>query len=274
MRLPIAIFIAIGLLIAGLLLAARGQNNAARPSRPLSSGFATYNVLFDGTNYLAKTNLAGIVDSRTTTFACWLNVTQDGTDMALFSHLIKGTPDKFGLQVRRTTANLIRVRSTANLVTFDTLDATSSQTVKITNGWVHFMITVNLADTGQRHMYFNGVEDASVSWTTYNNNLMDFVDVTSWDGIGVASDNFANAQLRGALAEMWWATNYLADPTKFVSAGCPVDLGATGQTPTGATPIFYFSRNGNGNSWAVDSSVNANTFAVVTSLLTTNSPCQ
>ena len=228
-------------------------------------------AVFDGTGDLLKktTAITGIADGQAFTMSFWMKADVDGTLYRIFYITTSTTPSRF--RVFRTVGNTIEMVGN-NVATTTVLEATTAATVTAAMGWTHVYIAIDLSNTSNRHIYINGTEDASVTWTTYNTaGVIDFDATLPQSTIG--SDGAEDGKLAGALAELWFDDSYFNDPTKFRNAANhPISLGATGNTPTGAAPVLYLSLNGAGNSWATDSSGNANTFTVTGTLGTTTSP--
>jgi hypothetical protein len=232
-------------------------------------GFTANTAVFDGTSdYMEKiTPMTGVTDAKTVTVSFWIKFDSgDGQQRYIYT-MGSGSSDKF--RVIRTTGNKIGLTGIAPAGT-TVLTATSGTSVTVASGWTHVYIAIDLANSANRHIYFNGSEDGSVTWTTYTDSLMDLDPGT--DAFYVGSDLGTGNKLSAALAELWFNDSYFNDTTKFISGGDPISLGANGQTPTGSAPALYLSLNGSGNSWATDSSGNGNNFTVGGTLGTTTPP--
>lgn len=108
----------------------------------------------------------------------------------------------------------------------------------------HVLLSVDMANSSYLRLYINGI---SVNFTVTTFTATESIDFTGADvGIGGAP---SGAQLfDGVLGELWFDPGtYLdfdtdANRLKFESAyGRPIDLGATGSTPTGSQPLVYLS---------------------------------
>lgn len=227
--------------------------------------------VFDGSNdSIGTTSLVALSDAKTFTMSVWARF--DGGDGVLKSIFTVGTNSRDNLIVSKNTNNFITILgydSTPALV----LDATSSQGFTASANWVHIYMAIDLANSSNRHIYFNGIEDSSVTWATYTDATLN-LDADAGDVNKVGSNFTGTAQrLFAALAEYWFNDTYFNDPTKFrCPANHPISLGSTGNIPTGSAPVVYLSLNGSGNSWATDSSGNGNTFTVTGTLGSTTSP--
>lgn len=263
-------FLATVLLLLALATPARGQF-LIDPYRYYQ---VAHTAVFDGTNDFARfsTSLTGVANSKTFTMAFWIRI--DGTDPAgkFYRIWFLQTLTDPNLWLTRAVSPVhtlsIQARNAANTTI---LNADTSKLLTTTNGWTHIYLAIDLANSSNRHIYFDGVEDSSVTWTTYTD---DTIELTNGGGVSttIGADASNLGPLEGALAEFWFDDTYFNDPTKFISGGYPVPLGANGQLPTGSAPVLYLSRAGSGNTWATDSSGNGNNFTVTGSLGSTTTP--
>lgn len=213
---------------------------------------------FDGSNdYLSRGSaLAGLADAKTFTCSFWIDL--NGADGAT-QNIQKHGAASAGFQISRNTSNQL-VLAGYNAAAVQILSATSSTTMLAASGWIHVYIAIDMANSANRHIYFNGTEDAGVTWTTYTDDTIDLNTAASFCFLGSADG--ATPFLNACVTEYWFDDTYFNDVTKFrdPATGRPVSLGSTGATPTGTSPVFYLSIVGSGTSWAVDSSTNANNF--------------
>lgn len=115
-------------------------------------------------------------------------------------------------------------------------------------------MSIDLSDVNKRHVYINGTL-VSPTWTTYTNDTIDFA-ITSTPryrvgcNAGTTPANFFD----GRLGALWFDTSYIdlsvaSNLAKFVTGtgidAKPVDLGASGELPTGTSPIIYLPMYGN-----------------------------
>jgi hypothetical protein len=259
----------IGLILA--LLAgcwvANGQMLIGRPRKPLGvpcGSFTANTAVLDGTtDFLTRSSLTGISDGKTFTFSGWFQDTSGNANAHNFFAAGAGYIDIY-ITIHKV---VVAARNAAGATILDGVG-----TVNIGSSWTHVYVCVDLANSANRHVYVNGVEDSSYLWSTYTNDTIDMTHGSYAVGASVAGFS----KFKGAFAEFWFNNTYLDSPSSFVctTAGThPLDLGTTGQTPTGSSPIFYLSKSGSGNSWATDSSGSGNTFTVNgTALGSTTSP--
>lgn len=107
---------------------------------------------------------------------------------------------------------------------------------------------------GIGQVFVGGVSSRAGSPTLINGTVQySNVDVAIGAAIG-GSNKFD-----GGLTEFYWDDKFLDLPTnigKFIQAGKPIDLGSTGQLPSGTTPVMYFrngreTNDGNGGNFTV-----------------------
>lgn len=201
-------------------------------------------VNFDGANdWLTRdAGFTGGADSKLLTFSFWLRKQGgDGNNEYVFfaSSTLAGASHR--ASIAKITTNAIQIRNSP-FGTDQLLIATSSGALEVADGWVHVMGSVDMSDTSKRHLYVNDVSDLIV--TTYNNTNLVW---TSADyAIGAAAN--ASSKLSGDIADFWLAPGVYIDLSvqanrrKFISAlGKPVDLGTTGNLPTGSSPLVFLS---------------------------------
>ena len=110
-----------------------------------------------------------------------------------------------------------------------------------TNRWAHLMASWDLSVSSRRHIYLDG--SPSLSVTSFED------DVVTYTGREFAvGRSFGGGSYTGRFAEVWFDDVYIdlsqsANRLKFRAAdGTPAKMGATGQNPTGSTPLVYFPR--------------------------------
>lgn len=231
-------------------------------------------AVFDGTNdYMRQSAVpTGLADGKAFTLSLWIKFAADGTQLNVCAFSTAAT---VRFHVRRETSNKLAfyAYTSAGAVVLNVL---SASTFTVADGWSHVFIAidVNGADTNLRHLYKNGVDEAATAtWTTFSDATIDFVtSPTPRYTIGGNAADPATGRLNASLCEFWFDDSYFNDVTKFYSAGKPLALGANGQPSGGPVPVYYFSTNGDGDSWATDSSGNGNNMTVTGSLGTDTPP--
>jgi hypothetical protein len=233
-------------------------------------GFTPETADFDGASFgFRSAAFTGLPDSGLFTLSVWLRP-DDGDGSKRY---ILGVYGSDGSDLRfllyRNTGNKIEIEGYDSAGS-QLLGAVSNTSLNVASGWTHVLITFDLSDNAKRHIYFDGTEDASVTWSPYSSGNIDFAATSPFCTVGVDAIGFF--PFNGAMSEFWADNVYLNDPTKFISGGAPISLGSTGQTPNGSSPAVYYSRSGSGNSWATDSSGNSNTLTVSGTLTSTTPP--
>lgn len=194
---------------------------------------------FDGANDYATrgAGLTGAADSKKFTLVFWTNGPSGGDYILCSSGSVGGGVGRFFSQKRGANSHLqIVVQDTAGA---DALDIESNTTMAPAGSWRCRMISVDMADTAKRHMYFADSDVLSV--TKYVNTTLDFTDA-DW-AIGAAANG--SNKYSGGLAEFFfWPGVYVdfsveANRRMFITAsGKPVDptvaLAALG------APAIYF----------------------------------
>ena len=202
------------------------------------AGFAPLAADFDGTNdSMARgAALTGIANSYTGILSFWLRL--DGGDGA--SQMVCQTgPDDY-IQILRNASNKMRVtlqNGGSGVYIFETV---STYTASAT--WRHFLASWDSTGGGTSHLYVNDVSDKTV----ISGSTGAIITLGSSTNFYICIDTIAGRRVNGALTELYFApAQYLdfsieSNRRKFISSdGKPVDLGATGSTPTGTAPIAY-----------------------------------
>ena len=119
--------------------------------------------------------------------------------------------------------------------------------------WNHLAFSIDLASTLNRYVYLNDVLISSDSqFTVYTNSAIDFTKPNHT--IGTSSTGGMNAHY---LSDLWLAFGQYIDLSQssnrrlFISSGlAAANLGSSGATPTGTSPIIYLS--GASSSWEIN----------------------
>lgn len=194
--------------------------------------YSTTGVDFDGTNdfMLRGADLTGSADSKIYSGAGWINM-HVTANQRIYTSIGADATIRFEAEKLRITAE----NSSGSLI----LDIKSS--VISLNAWHHFMFSVDLSDTGKRHLYIDNVSDLTV--VTYTDDTIDNTNANHSIGAKIDGSDKSN----GCFADLWIETGVFIDLSsaanraKFVTTGVElVDLGANGETPTGASPIMFF----------------------------------
>lgn len=191
--------------------------------------------------------LTGAADSKIFTLSFWFKT---GTALAVQRVLIGDSTSKFraNLDTRTGGSSEFFGLGANNSGGTQILGCnTSNGSVVASGSWQHVLISVDLSDTGKRHIYLDDVSDAA--WGTYTNDTIDFT-MANWR-IGVSSDGTSN-DLDAEIAELWFAIGTYIDFSVEANrrlfrtaAGKPVGLGNDGSRPTGSAPIIYLGAGKN-----------------------------
>lgn len=124
---------------------------------------------FDGTNdYLSRSSdLVGNADGKTFTFSAWVYPAETGDIYCYYSDA-SGT-QRVGIITNNTGGVSITCRNSSGT---NILVASTTEVVPL-NTFTHILVSVDLASTGNRAVYIND-QAASVTWTTYTNDSINF----------------------------------------------------------------------------------------------------
>lgn len=220
-------------------------------------GNRTDAAIFDGTDdyFTRDGGLTGAVDSKLMTFSAWVYV-----EAGLGGRLIASSDSLAGggsltRAVLSGGDNRFSLNG-HNAAGTDILNLNSSPLAA--GRWHHCMASVDLTDTAKRHVYIDGVSDLAVI-NTYINDTIDFTKA-DW---GVGALPSGASLLNGMLAELWFAPGVYIDLSlaanrlKFLDQwGRPARLGATGNLPTGSSPLVYLA--GQVSAWTVNKGTGGN----------------
>jgi len=210
----------------------------ARSGRGPNQYNAPYSALDGSLQYLSKTSITGIADGKqlTVSFCANINTFTTGNVLAF------------------STTSYFRVYFGSNAINITALNAAGSTILSASysigsavNRNYSIQISCDLSDTSKRHMIVNG-QAVAATWSTYTDDNIDFTHTTYQ--VGRYS---TNQYLNGRLGAIWFNTSYIdlsvaSNLAKFVSGtgidAKPVDLGATGELPTGTAPLIYLPMYG------------------------------
>lgn len=166
--------------------------------KPVSGDIAE-GVSFDGANdYLSRsTDLVGNVDSKTFTLSCWLYVTKNS------SYFYSNDDTVFcGFEVGITSdGKLVSFGRSANTTGTNIFSYYSTNAINKL-GWNHIIISVDLSNTLNRHVYLNDVL-LSGSFGFYNNSNIKFT-----NSIHSVGKWYNSTKLKGRLAHLYLDYTY------------------------------------------------------------------
>lgn len=214
---------------------------------PPGGPFPVNAVHFGGSadNLQREAALSGAVDSNSLLLSLWFNITGgDGVAQFLFTD----SSAKILLQRRTSGIFQFRLRSPAPATIWE-IDTTASYTTVSNPGWHHLLIAAELDASPVGQIY---IDDTAAPFSVAEPLAEGDIDWTVGDYF-IGSTQVPGAWYNGDLAEVYITNEYLdiSDVNNrrlFIDAnGFPVDLGSTGNTPTGTDALIYFS--GDTSTW-------------------------
>ena len=204
----------------------------------LSAAYEANAVNFDGSTTKANATVT-IGNSKLLTFSCWIKASTNASEIKMaggggtsLDDFVVNTSGKVEFKWRNSSGSGI-LATTAN----DTLASTN---------WTHVLISVDMADSGKRHMYINDTQQTTGVFSTYTNALLN----GSSQDFAVSPTFVAAFDIADLYIDMGTYTDFsvLSNRRRFISSSLkPVDLGSDGSLPTGGSPEIYLS--GDTGSW-------------------------
>jgi len=213
------------------LVALRGYTSLVETSPDITKG-----VEFDGTQRVARSNVSGAADQNGITISFWFK--RDGNP-ASTEQLFRAQK---GAAVVETEVQVkLNSSGTLEVVVEDETDWLGQAVVSgLTDGeWHH--VLVSWFTTGGHWRAVDGVR-SSVTHTRTQTPSTDF----DFAVVGSAASGSQANPYSGCVGELWLHHAFLTDSDASVekfrsTAGAPVDLGQSGQLPTGGSPVIYLS---------------------------------
>lgn len=218
----------------------------ARSGRGPNQYNAPYSTFDGSADYLSRTTaLTGVTASKefTVSFCFSKNSGIEGTPIELTT---TGGYGRFTVYYYNTNLYLYAWDSSNAVI----IEASISMSLVTGRNYV-VTISCDTTSTSKRHVYING-QAATVSWSSYVNNTIPFNTASPTWRLGVTV--FNNTWLNGKMGAFYLSTSYIdlsqpANLAKFVTGtginAAPADLGATGELPTGTSPLIYLPMYGN-----------------------------
>ena len=195
---------------------------------------------FDGSaDYLSRTSLTGIADGKTFTFSCLAKHNSFNNDPII------SIEDSGNLKFVIRFSNggsfgYLTVIGQQSGAATNVLQLGDTDTKVYLNKWHSIQISMDLSDTSKRHVFIDGEEITGLTYSTYTNTNIDFT--TSDYAIGAPAGIF-NRQFDGDLSDVWFDTSFMDltsdNPFYDSETGKPKYLGASGELPTGSSPLIY-----------------------------------
>lgn len=218
----------------------------ARSGRGPNQFNAAYSDLDGAADYLSRTSITGLSDGKVFTFAASLSVDTAAASNYLFV-VNTGVTARFYIHVNTDKIHVVGSNAAGSTI----LNAQATLPTIAMGRNHHVVMSIDLADTAKRHIVIDGAA-ATVTWTTYTNDTIDFVPTTS-PNYNVGADG-AGSYYNGKLGNVFFHTSYIdlsvaANLAKFVTGtgidAKPADLGASGELPLGTSPLIYLPMYGN-----------------------------
>jgi hypothetical protein len=191
--------------------------------------------------------LTGIVDSKVGTLSVWFNPKGHLTtgQIIIDSNYGSATPVSLGIDASRINLSCANAANTPILQLW-------TANPHLTAGWKHILASWDLSVPTAK-IYITDVDDTTTP--TLTNDLIPYATATAqqwWN-------TDPGAPMDMDLADLWLDTNTFIDLTvtanrrKFISAAqAPVNLGVAGATPTGSSPMIFFTGNNGAAAWATN----------------------
>ena len=223
----------------------------ARSGRGPNQYNAPYSDLDGSADFLERTSaLTGIADGKMFTFQCVFNTDVTTIGKTIFT-IANSTTARFYLQLSAGPGiNMDAYNSSGTRILESQIRLPGFTSFVPGRNYV-LTVSIDLANTANRHVYVNG-QAAGMNWYTYTNDNIDFLTATPRCYVGQTSTN--TLRWDGDLGAVWFNTSYIdlsvpANLAKFVTGtgidAKPVDPGATGELPTGTSPLIYLPMYGN-----------------------------
>lgn len=221
----------------------------ARSGRGPNQYNAPYSDLDGTADYLSRTTApTGIADSKTFTAHFVLNADTTSTKyVLLFS---TGGTTRFLVSPFSGGTTMLKIQA-FNASGTQLLDISVAGTPVINRNYV-YDISIDLSDTNKRFVYINGVLQAP-TYSFYVDDNIDF-NISTTPKYHIGATSIPGGFFDGRLGALWFNTSYIdlsvaANLAKFVTGtgidAKPVDLGASGELPTGTSPLIYLPMYGN-----------------------------
>lgn len=226
------------------------NGTVARSGRGPNQYNAPYSDLDGAADYLSRTTApSGIANGKQFTLCFSYQPDVIGGTAHQVISFASSTNYRFEFYVDTDGSAYLQARNTA--ATRILLATFAASTFKAGRNYV-VTFSVDLSDTAKRHIYING-QSVSPTWTNYSNDDIEF-NIGTTPRYRVGANHTPSNFLNGKLGALWFNTSYIdlsvaSNLAKFVSGtgidAKPVDLGSTGELPTGTSPLIYLPMYGN-----------------------------
>ena len=228
----------------------------ARSGRGPNQYNAPYSDLDGSADYLSRTTApTGIADGKQATIAFSFNTDVLSNDQTVLT-CSSSNSYRFRVQIAgsgKPSALCTIVGRDSTPTTVLSCDIPFPST-KTTNRNYVVVVSFDLSNALNRHFYVNG-ESVSPTFYVYTDANIDFETTTTPRyRVGASADSTPVDWVNGRLGALWFNTSYIdlsqaSNLAKFVTGtgidAKPVDLGASGELPTGTSPLIYLPMYGN-----------------------------
>tara|TARA_R110000851_G_scaffold231121_1_gene383993 strand:- start:1145 stop:3268 length:2124 start_codon:yes stop_codon:yes gene_type:complete len=187
---------------------------------------------FDGSaDYLSRGALTGVADSKVFTLA--FSAKKAATATAIVFG-VADTAVNYGLQVQ-FTANTIKLfgKNSSNTLVLNVV----SDTLTLVDKYLTVNLSMDTSDSAKTRLYING-QSISVTHTTLTDSALDFTRANAYVGYFDNPTYFS-----GDISDLYFDTSYIdlatENPFYDVETNKPKYLGASGELPTGSSPLIY-----------------------------------
>jgi hypothetical protein len=222
----------------------------ARSGRGPNQYNAPYSDLDGAADYLSRTTApAGIADGKQFTLVFSYRPDVIGGTAQTPICFSSSTSVRFDFYVDTDGSAYLRAYNSAAL---RILQATFAANTFVAGRNYVVACSIDLSSTSTRHVYING-QSVSPTWTNYSNDTIQFY-IAAVPRYRVGANQTPSGYVNGGLGALWFNTSYIdlsvpSNLAKFVTGtginAKPVDLGASGELPTGTSPLIYLPMYGN-----------------------------
>lgn len=208
--------------------------------QPPGSLYRPSGVTFDGsTDYYTQASSGTLANGTQLTVSAWFQLASavGGTSKRILGHVNGGSANYVDMQPGQVLSARFLDTAGSACLEFTTTTTYADST------WHHVVFSVDMTDTGKRHLY---IDDAvpSFTWNNYNNSSIELTPDSSW-GFGASPTGVLFFD--GEIAEIFIEDQYIdlsvtANRRKFISStGLPVSMGTNGAAVFGGNAGFHLS---------------------------------
>lgn len=187
---------------------------------------------YNGTGYLSSTGLVGITDSKALTFVVYVY-----KSASTLYHLIGSTDSNVSISVNASNQLVINAKNSAGATILTAIVTTTI----LNTTWTSVLVSLDLTNTANRAVYLNGVA-ASVTWSVYTNDFIDFTTASWVVGADVALANKFNGDMSVLLDNTYIDFSNEVNRLKYIDGlGFPTDVTAKISRGLLSTPALYLT---------------------------------